>query len=146
MIFVADDIEKPPEKGLHRLVTQVPCHFVFPPVRQLCLGQFPFLLASLASKLAKELSCFKSSGEENVGRYLPPLPSGFCAVSLHKFPTVPSPPDGPPSPDVHLGVGMVLHMRDVCKYLLAVLSCQLSSSVHIGMSLFEIITESYVRF
>lgn len=39
-----------------------------------------------------------------------------------------------------------LHMRDVCKYLLAVLSCQLSSSVHIGMSLFEIITESYVRF
>lgn len=107
MIFVADDIEKPPEKGLHRLVTQVPCHFVFPPVRQLCLGQFPFLLASLASKLAKELSCFKSSGEENVGRYLPPLPSGFCAVSLHKFPTVPSPPDGPPSPDVHLGVGMV---------------------------------------
>lgn len=77
-----------------------------------CEMCFPFLLPSLVRKP----SCFlcKTHREESLGRRWPHLTSCYRALSLHKFPGIPTPPDSPPSPTNNLRAAVVSARDGMC--------------------------------
>lgn len=78
-----------------------------------CEMCFPFLLPSLLRKPSCFL--FKTHREESLGGRWPHLTSCYCALSLHKFPAIPTPPDSLSSPDCsNLRVGMVSTHDGMC--------------------------------
>ena len=78
-----------------------------------CEMCFPLLLNSLVRKLSSFL--FESYGEESLSCGWPHLTSCYGALSLRKFPTIPTPPDFLSSPDCkNLKVGLVSTHDGMC--------------------------------